>query len=116
MFLIRQLIKLIRLLHQDEGVLLLSIGFSLSVFSGWCGWASILGLLSLVVALFFRVQLGAYFLGTGLFALISLPLLSTFHNLGKQILENESLKPLWTSMYENPVFHWLKYNNTVVKR
>lgn len=114
MFFIRQLIKLIRLLHQDEGALLLSIGFSLGIFAGWCGWVSILGFLSLVIALVFRVQLGAYFLGSAIFAVLSLPLLTTFHTLGKQILQNESLKPLWTSLYQQPVFHWFKFNNTVV--
>lgn len=113
MFIIRQLIKLIRLLHQNEGAFLLAFGFSLGCLPGFAGWASILGVISAFIALFFRVQLGAYLLGTAAFSLISLPMVGSFHSVGQKLLYSESLKPLWTSMYENPVFHWLKFNHTV---
>ncbi|MCO5113688.1 MAG: TIGR03546 family protein [Bdellovibrionaceae bacterium] len=113
MFIIRQLIKLIRLLHQNEGAFLLAFGFSLGIFTGFCGWVSALGVTSALIALFFRVQLGAFFLGSAFFALVSLPLIPTFHKVGKFLLEMEALKPLWTTMYEHPIFHWLKFNYTI---
>lgn len=113
MFLIRQLIKLIRLLHQDEGALMLSIGFSLSLFAGFCGWNSLLGALSLLIALIFRVQLGAYFFGTLFFSLLSWPFISVFHQIGLRVLNFSALQSLWALMYEQPFFHWLQFNYTV---
>lgn len=113
MFFIRQIVKLIRLLHQNEGALLLSVGFSLGLFSGLCGWASILGALSAIIAIFFRVQLGAYLLGTATFTLLALPLIGVFHKIGLYFLSMKSLESLWTAMYAQPVFHWVKFNHTV---
>lgn len=113
MFIIRQIIKLIRLLHQNEGAFLLAFGFSLGIFTGFAGWTSLLGLLSVVIAVFFRVQLGAFFLGSAVFSLLSLPLIGSFHAVGKSLLQAPWLKPLWTMMYEHPIFHWLKFNYTI---
>lgn len=114
MFILKQIIKLIRLLHADEGALALALGFSLSLFPAFSGFASILGLLSLLIVLLFRVQMGAYFLGYFLFSLISLPFLSLFHQLGLYVLTLKNLDGLFTVLSNSPLLHWLKFNHTQV--
>ncbi len=114
MFLLKQILKLIKLLHTDEGTLALALGFALSLFPAFAGFGSILGLVSLFIVLFFRVQMGAYFLGIFFFSIVSLPLLGTFNSLGLSLLENPSLTTFWTSLYENPIWHWLKFNHTQI--
>lgn len=114
MFILKQILKLIKLLHTDEGTFALALGFSLSLFPALGGYVSILGLSSLIIVLVFRVQMGAYFLGSFLFALLSLPFLSLFNSIGLSLLQNPSLTPFWTILYQNPLMHWLKFNHTQV--
>jgi uncharacterized protein (TIGR03546 family) len=114
MFLLKQIIKLIRLLHADEGSFALALGFSLSLFPAFSGFASILGLFSLLIVIIFRVQMGAYFLGYFLFSLISLPFLPYFHELGLKVLTLENLNSFFTIFSNSPAMHWLKFNHTQV--
>ena len=114
MFILKQLIKLIRLLHADEGALSLALGFSLSLFPGFAGFASILGLLTLILVIFFRVQMGAYFLGFFFFSILSIAISSPINSVGYSLLTNPSLESFWTTLYKMPVMHWLKFNHTAV--
>lgn len=114
MFILKQLIKLIRLLHADEGSFSLALGLSLSLFPGFAGFASILGALTLLIVLLFRVQMGAYFLGYFFFSLLSLPLTKLCNQIGYSLLTNTSLEPTWTVLYQWPVMHWLKFNHTLI--
>ncbi len=114
MFILKQILKLIQLLHADEGTFALALGFSLSLFPAFGGYTSILGLLSVLIVMIFRVQMGAYFLGTFLFALISLPFSNIFNSIGLWLLTKPSLETFWTSLYQNPLMHWLKFNHTQV--
>ncbi len=114
MFILKQLIKLIQLLHTDEGTASLALGFSLALLPAFAGFASVLGLLTLLLVIFFRIQMGAYFLGYFFFSLVSLLLLRPMNSLGYQILTSASLKPIWLSASKWPLMHWLNFNNTLV--
>lgn len=114
MFIIKQLIKLIQLLHKDEGAFALALGLSLSIFPGFAGYISVLGFLSLIIVIFFRVQMGAYFIGYFFFSLMSLLLNSLFNKVGLYLLLNKSLEPLWQNLYGSPTFHWFRFNHSLV--
>jgi uncharacterized protein (TIGR03546 family) len=114
MFILKQIIKLIRLLHADEGALSLALGFSLSLIPGFAGFASVLGLLTLILVIFFRIQMGAYFLGFFFFSLLSITLSSPINSVGYALLTNPSLESFWTMLYTWPLMHWLKFNHTSV--
>lgn len=114
MFILKQLIKLIRLLHTNNGALSLALGFSLGLFPGFAGYMSIMGLFTLLLVIFFRVQMGAYFLGYFFFSLVSLSLLEPMNSLGLYFLKLPALESMWTLFYSWPVMHWLKFNHTLV--
>lgn len=114
MFILKQILKLIKLLHTDEGTFALALGFSLSLFPSLSGFTSFLGLISLLIVLVFRVQMGAYFLGAFFFSLLSTPFLNYFHQIGLYLLQNPELQNMWTHLYQNPLAHWLKFNHTQV--
>lgn len=114
MYILKQIIKLIRLLHAEEGSLNIAFAISLSIFPAFAGFMSIFGLLTLLLVIVFRVQMGAYFLGFLFFSIISLLFLSPINAIGLNLLTAPSLEPLWTQLYTWPLMHWLKFNHTMV--
>lgn len=98
--------------HKSENAFVLALSFSLSLFPGFTGLTSFFGFMSLFIALIFRVQLGAYFIGYFAFSLLSIPFLTYFDSIGESLLMNESLNPFWTQLYQWPVMHWLNFNHT----
>lgn len=114
MYILKQIIKLIRLLHAEEGSFNIALAFSLSLFPGFAGFMSIFGLITILMVVFFRIQMGAYFLGYFFFSLLSLALLGPMNRLGHAILLEPSLDGLWTTFYDWPLMHWLNYNHTLV--
>ena len=114
MYILKQIIKLIRLLHAEEGSFNIALAISLSLFPGFAGFMSIFGLLTMLVVIFFRIQMGAYFLGYFFFSLLSLALLGPLNRIGHAVLMAPPLENFWTTLYDWPLMHWLNYNHTLV--
>ncbi len=114
MYILKQVIKLIRLLHAEEGAFNIALAISLSLFPAFAGFMSVFGLLTLILVVFFRVQMGAYFLGYFFFSILSLTILTPMNVIGLKILTAPSFLSIWTQFYQWPVMHWLKYNDTLV--
>lgn len=112
--LIKQLINLIRLLHSDSGQNQIAMGLSFGVFLGFAPFLSLQTLLVLAIVFIFRVQLGAAFLSSFFFKFIAFLLDPVADPIGRSLLENETLRPLWTQMYNVPLLPMTRFNNSII--
>jgi uncharacterized protein (TIGR03546 family) len=64
--------------------------------------------------LLFRVNLAAFLVGWAFFSGIAYLLDPAFHEIGKAILSQASLKDLWTELYNQPLWRISRFNNTIV--
>lgn len=112
--LIKQLINLIKLLHSDTGQNQVAAGLAFGVFLGFAPFLSLQTLLVLAVVFVFRVQLGAAFLSAFFFKFVAYLIDPIADPIGRLLLENESLRPFWTSMYNVPLLPMTRFNNSIV--
>ena len=111
--LIKQLINLIQLLHSDTGQNQVAAGLAFGVFLGFAPFFSIQTFFVLFIVFLFRVQLGAAFASAFFFKFIAYLLDPVADPLGRALLENESLRPLWTQMYNIPILPMTRFNNSI---
>ena len=112
--LIKQIINLIQLLHSDSGKNQIAAGLAFGVFLGFAPFISIQTLLVLLIVFIFRVQLGAAFLSAFFFKFIAYLLDPVADPIGRSLLENHSLKLIWTQMYNVPLLPMTRFNNSIV--
>ena len=112
--LIKQLINLIKLLHSDSGQNQVAAGLAFGVFLGFAPFFSIQTVFVLFVVFIFRVQLGAAFLSAFFFKFVAYLLDPVADPIGRALLENESLRPIWTQMYNVPILPMTRFNNSII--
>ncbi|MGZ3774116.1 MAG: TIGR03546 family protein [Pseudobdellovibrionaceae bacterium] len=112
--LLKQLFNFLRLLNSDTGTNQLAMGLSLGLVLGFAPFLSLQTLLIFFIVFIFRVQLGAAFLSAFVFKFIAYFFDHPAHILGKAVLENENLRPLFTSMYNMPLVPMTRFNNSIV--
>lgn len=112
--LIKQLLNLIRLLHSDTGQAQIAAGLAFGVFLGFAPFLSLQTVLVLFVVFIFRVQLGAAFLSAFFFKFVAFLLDPVADPIGRIFLENQSLRPIWTSMYNVPLLPMTRFNDSIV--
>lgn len=112
--LIKQFINLIRLLHSDTGQAQIAAGLAFGVFLGFAPFLSLQTVLVLFVVFIFRVQLGAAFLSAFFFKFVAFLLDPVADPIGRFLLENQSLRPIWTSMYNVPLLPMTRFNDSIV--
>jgi uncharacterized protein (TIGR03546 family) len=112
--LIKQIINFIKLLHSDTGQNQVAAGLAFGVFLGFAPFLSLQTLLVLFIVFIFRVQLGAAFLSAFFFKFIAFLLDPVADPIGRSLLENESLRPIWTTMYNVPLLPMTRFNNSIV--
>lgn len=112
--LLKQLFTFLKLLNSDTGTNQLAAGFSLGLILGFAPFLSIQTFIVFFIIFIFRVQFGAAFLSAFIFKFIAYLFDQPAHFLGKSILENEGLRPLFVSMYNMPLVPMTRFNNTIV--
>lgn len=110
----KQIINLIRLLHSDTGQNQVASGLAFGVFLGFAPFLSIQTFLVLLITFIFRVQLGAVFISAFFFKFIAYLMDPVADPLGRTLLENPSLRPLWTFMYNVPLLPMTRFNNSII--
>lgn len=111
--LIKQIISLIQLLHSENGENQIAWGLALGVFLGFAPFLSIQTFLVLIIVFIFRVQFGAAALSAFFFKFIAFLMDPLADTIGRAALENESLRPLWTKMYNLPILPMTRFNNSI---
>ncbi|WP_413577489.1 TIGR03546 family protein [Bdellovibrio sp. HCB290] len=112
--LLKQLFNFIKLLNSDTDTMPLAFGLSLGLLLGFAPFFSIQTAIVLFIVFVFRVQLGAAFLSAFFFKFVAFLFDTPAHHLGKVVLEMESLRPLFVSMYNMPFVPMTRFNNSIV--
>lgn len=112
--LIKQLLNLIKMLHSENGTTQIAWGLTLGVFLGFSPFFSLQSFLILTILFFFRVQFGAAFLSAFVFKFIAFLIDPLANRLGQWALEETSLRPLWTNLYNIPLLPYTRFNNSIV--
>ncbi|WP_347358340.1 TIGR03546 family protein [Bdellovibrio sp.] len=112
--LLKQLFNFLKLLNSDTGTNQLAWGLSLGLVLGFAPFISIQTLLVFALIFIFRVQLGAAFISAFFFKFVAFLFDQPAHFLGKGVLETESLRPLFVTMYNMPFVPMTRFNNSIV--
>lgn len=110
----KQLVNLIRLLHSDTGQNQIAAGLAFGIFLGFAPFISIQTFVVLFITFIFRVQLGAVFISAFFFKFIAYLMDPVADPIGRSLLENEGLRPLWTWMYNVPLLPMTRFNNSII--
>jgi uncharacterized protein (TIGR03546 family) len=92
----------------------ISLAVALAMIVGLTPFISLHNIIIILLVLVFNIHLGIFILSSGFFSGVAYIFDPLFHSLGVTILTNESLKPLWTTLYNNPVFNLSHFNNTIL--
>ncbi len=111
--LLKQIFNFFKLLNSDTGTNQLASGLTLGLMLGFAPFFSIQTLLVFALIFVFRVQIGAAFLSAFFFKFIAFLFDQPAHFLGKAVLENEGLRPLFVTMYNMPFVPMTRFNNSI---
>ncbi|HWU43133.1 MAG TPA: TIGR03546 family protein [Bdellovibrio sp.] len=112
--LLKQIFNFLKLLNSDTETSPLAYGLSLGLVLGFAPFLSLQTLLVLLIIFVFRVQIGAAFLSAFFFKFVAFAFDYPAHLLGKTVLEAETLRPLFVSMYNMPFVPMIRFNNSIV--
>lgn len=112
--LLKQIFSFFQLLNSETGTNQLAAGLSCGLILGFSPFISIQTFIVLFLVFFFRIQMGAAFLSAFFFKFIAYLFDPLADQLGRAILENESLHPLFVQMYNMPLVPLTRFNNSIV--
>jgi uncharacterized protein (TIGR03546 family) len=115
MFWLKLVTNFIKILREGQTPTQVAGGFALGSILGMSPMLTLQGLLVWIIILVLDVNLSAATFSLGLFALIAYIFDPIFHRLGYFLLVDiDSLKGLWTILYNAPIAPLTRFNNTVV--
>jgi len=112
--LLKQLFAFIKLLNSEKGTNQIATGMVCGMIMGFSPAFSLQTALVFVILFFFRIQIGAAFVTAFFFKFVAFLLDPAFHAVGVQVLELESLKPTFTTLYNMPIVPFTRFYNSVV--
>ncbi|MDX8385505.1 MAG: TIGR03546 family protein [Gallionella sp.] len=111
--LLRQLLALINLLNSDTGSNQIAAGIACGLILGFAPLISLQVLLVFICIFMFRIQIGAALVSAVLFAFIAWLFDPVFSSVGAAILEAESMRPVFTAMYNMPLIPLTSFYNSI---
>lgn len=112
--LLKQIFSFFRLLNSETGTNQLAAGLACGLILGFSPFLSIQTFVVLFLVFFFRIQMGAAFLSAFFFKFIAFVFDPAADQLGRLVLENPSLRPLFVQMYNMPLVPLTRFNNSIV--
>ncbi len=112
--LLKQLFNLFKLLNSDKGENQLAAGVACGLILGFAPSFSLQTVLVVIILFFGRIQIGAALSSAFFFSIVAWVLDPVFDSVGQVALEMESLKGLYTTMYNLPIVPFTKFYNSVV--
>lgn len=112
--LIKLIQSIIKTLHSAGTPGQVAAGMSLGSALGLTPLVNVHNLVIFSLLVLLNVSFGGGMLGWMLFVPIGFLLDPMFHAIGLSLLENPSLRPLWTSWTNTPLLPYTNFNNTVV--
>jgi uncharacterized protein (TIGR03546 family) len=111
---LKQLFSFIKLLNSDTGNISLALGMTCGFILGMTPVLSLHSLLIFLILFFFRIQIGAALVMAFFFKFVAFLLDPIFHWVGSQVLEMNSLKDVFTTLYNMPIVPYTRFNNSIV--
>ena len=113
-FILKQIFSLLNLLNSDTGHNQIAAGVACGLILGFAPAFSLQTVLVFLILFFFRIQFGAAFLAAAGFKLIAYLLDPVSNIIGIWALEIESLKPIYTELYNMPIVPLTRFYNSIV--
>ena len=110
---LKQIFGLIKLLNSETGTNQIASGIAFGLILGFSPFLSLQVLLILGLLLVFRVQIGAAFLSAFFFKFIAFAFDPIADILGRAVLESQSLRPLFITLYNMPLVPLTRFNNSI---
>jgi uncharacterized protein (TIGR03546 family) len=115
MFWLQLVSNFVKILRAGQTPRQIAGGFALGSIVGLSPMFTLQGLAVWLLILILNVNLSSAILAFTLFSLVAFVFDPVFHWLGYELLVNlDSLKELWTSLYNAPIAPLTRFNNTVV--
>jgi uncharacterized protein (TIGR03546 family) len=102
------------MLHSENGTNQIALGLSLGFILGISPFLSLQTLIVLSILFLFRIQVGAAFLAAFFFKFLAYLLDPVFHSIGSSVLRLDSLKGVFTYLYNLPIVPYTRFNNSIV--
>jgi len=113
-YLLKQIFSFLKLLNSDTGQNQIAAGIACGLILGFAPVFSLQTILVILILFFFRIQIGAAFLAAFFFKFIAWALDPVSNQIGMAVLETESLRPLFTTLYNLPVIPLTRFYNSLV--
>lgn len=112
--LLKQVFAFFKLLNSDTGTNQIAAGIAVGFILGMTPALSLQSLLVFLLMFLFRIQIGAAFISAFFFAFLAYLLDPVFHMVGAWALEIQSMKGIYTTLYNMPIVPFSRFNNTIV--
>ncbi|HYC32777.1 MAG TPA: TIGR03546 family protein [Gemmatimonadales bacterium] len=106
--------SIIKTLHSDGTPGQVAAGIALGAALGLTPLVNVHNLLIFSLIVVLNVSFGGGMLGWALFVPLGFILDPLFHRIGLALLQQESLRPMWTGLYNAPLVPYTNFNNSVV--
>jgi uncharacterized protein (TIGR03546 family) len=106
--------KFFKLLNGDASPGQIALGFSFALFIGLTPFFSLHNLIIFFFVFAIRVNLGAFFLGSAVFALLAFAIDPLSIKVGEYLLNDPDLLSMWTELYQSDVWRAFKFNHTLL--
>ena len=113
-FLLKQIFALINLLNSETGTTSISIGFACGLILGFSPVFSLQTVLVIALLFIFRIQVGAATVSAFFFKFVAWLIDPLSNDVGMAVLEMESLRPLFTTLYNMPIVPLTRFYNSIV--
>ena len=106
--------EFLKILNSETEPRQISLAVCFALIMGITPLTSLHNLLVLFLVLTLRVNIATFLLMLPLIAGVGYILDPVLHQIGMSALTIKSLEDTWTSLYNNPVFRFARFNNTLV--
>lgn len=106
--------SIIKTLHSDGTPGQVAAGIALGSALGLTPLVNVHNLIVFALMVLLNVSFGGGMLGWAIFVPIGFLLDPVFNAIGRSLLQSESLRGLWTALYNTPLIPYTNFNNTVV--
>jgi len=111
---LKALARILKVLNSETEPSQISLAFCLALITGFTPLWSLHNLLVVLLALIIRVNLSTFIVGTVVLSGVAYLLDPIFSWIGVIALTAGPLEPLWTALYNIPLFRLAKFNNSIV--
>ena len=111
---LKQIFGLLKLLNSDKATNQIAFGVAIGLILGFSPLLSLQSLLVLVCLIIFRIQVTAALLSAFFFSFVAFLIDPACDLLGRSVLETESLRQTFTTMYAMPLVPLTRFYNSIV--